>query len=283
MGTNRPRSLVRRHAGTGLEAGSGSTLDVDLSELDPKTAPVMADSVSLVDSEDGDASKIATLTNVQKILGETAAGVAAATGLTEVDGVLKVNPTDETLVPATGYLLTQNAAGAPHKDAVADVVALMAGSEAVSGLVASAGVFAVATRIAHMVADQKSSLFFEALEVDFGVATAVDEKIADGASAKGKLILAIGVVTELFDGDADNTISISNNTLLGANKMCSDIIVDKDAAAAGNWLGSVFAGKPVVGADATVASAADVYAYSAANTNRSAGKMYFLLVFMKTA
>jgi hypothetical protein len=73
---NRKRSLVRRHAGTGLTAGSGGTLDVDLSELSAKTTPVMADKVALVDSDD-DSSKIATLTNCLKILGETAAGAAA--------------------------------------------------------------------------------------------------------------------------------------------------------------------------------------------------------------
>ena len=139
---NRPRSLVRRPAGTGLEAGSGGTLDVDLNELSAKTVPVMADSVALVDSSDN-SSKVATLTNCLKILGETAAGVAAASGLTEVDGVLKVAPTDEILVPATGYLLTQNAAGAPHKDAVADIVALVAGTPANTGLAAAAGVLTV--------------------------------------------------------------------------------------------------------------------------------------------
>lgn len=135
---NRPRSLVRRHAGTGLEAGSGGTLDVDLYELTEKTTPVMADSVGLVDSAD-DSSAKATLANIQKILGETAAGAAAATGHTEVDGVLKNDPTDEALVPATGYLFTQNAAGAPHKDAFADIVALITGN----GLTDTAGVAAV--------------------------------------------------------------------------------------------------------------------------------------------
>jgi hypothetical protein len=147
MATNRPRSLVRRHAGTGLEAGSGSTLDVDLSELTPKTVPVMADSVAGIDSEASDASVIMTLTNCLKILGETAAGSQAASGLTEVDGVLKVAPTDETLVPSTGYLLTQNAAGAPHKDLFSDIVALLTGN----GLTDSAGVAAVLAEDASLV------------------------------------------------------------------------------------------------------------------------------------
>lgn len=91
MGTNRPRSLVRRHAGTGLEAGSGGTLDVDLSELDPKTAPVMADSVAGIDSEADDASVLMTLTNCLKVMGETLVGDKATSSLSEVDGVAKVN------------------------------------------------------------------------------------------------------------------------------------------------------------------------------------------------
>jgi hypothetical protein len=65
--------------------------------------------------------------------------------------------------------------------------------------------------------------------------------------------------------------------------MCSDIVVDKDTETVGNWLGSVFAGAPVSGADATVTAGNDIYAYSAANTNRGNGKMYFVLVFQKTA
>jgi hypothetical protein len=135
-----------RHAGVGLAAGSGGTLDVDLNELTAKDTPVMADSVALVDSDD-DSSKIATLTNVLKILGETAAGSQDESGLTEEDGVLKVDPTDEALVPGTGYLLTQNAAGAPHKDAFADVVGLMTGN----GLTDSAGVAAVLAEDASLV------------------------------------------------------------------------------------------------------------------------------------
>lgn len=143
---NRPRSLMGRHAGKGLSTGSGGTLDVDLAELDAKTAPVMADSVALVDSDD-DSSKVATLINCLKILAETAAGTQASSGLTEVDGVLKVAPTDETLVPSTGYILTQNAAGAPRKDLFSDIVALLTGN----GLTDSEGVAAVLAEDASLV------------------------------------------------------------------------------------------------------------------------------------
>lgn len=190
-----------------------------------------------------------------------------------------------TIVGADAVLINDSQASNINKKAtLTNVMKMAAGTAATTGLSNTAGVLTAAIKIAHLVADEKSSLFFEGpTEVDFGVATAVDKKITESAGAKGKLLIAIGIVTEAFDGVADNTISVSNNSLLAANKMCSDIIVDKDAAVAGNWLGSVFAGHRVAGADNTVASGADIYAYSAANTNRSAGKMVFLLIFQKTA
>lgn len=226
----------------------------------------------------------------KKDLASDVATAMAGEGIIATSGVLSLDLDefgDAVLDPAADTLvfIDESAAGDPGKlESVADFVAAIGGSAATTGLSNTAGVLTAAIKIAHLVADEKSSLFFEGpTEVDFGVATAVDEKITDSAGAKGKLLIAIGIVTEAFNGDADNTISISNNTLLGANKMCSDIIVDKDAAAAGNWLGALFGGHRVAGADNTVASGNDIYAYSAANTNRSAGKMVFLLIFQKTA
>ena len=121
---NRPRSLVRRHAGTGLEAGSGGTLDVDLNELSAKTTPVMADSVALVDSEDSNASKKATLTNCLKILGETAAGSNATSGLSETDGVLKINitGTSANTAPATTDKLLIEVTGVNKSVTIANAV-----------------------------------------------------------------------------------------------------------------------------------------------------------------
>ena len=141
---------------------------------------------------------------------------------------------------------------------------------------------AVVTALAQRLADDAGSLFYIAKEVDFGVATAVDEKITDAAPAKGALVGVQGVVTEAFNGDADNTIVISL-AAVGATAMCSSIVVDKDAATAGNWVSAAFGAMPVTGGNEVVASGGDVYAYRAANTNASTGKMYFVLTFMKTA
>lgn len=146
---NRPRSLVRRHAGTGLEAGSGGTLDVDLYELTEKTVPVMADSVSLVDSAD-DSSAKATLTNVLKILGETAAGSNATSGLSEVDGVLKINVTGTTAntAPATTDKLLIEVTGVNKSVTIANAIkaigeAMINAAVATNGLAETDGVIKI--------------------------------------------------------------------------------------------------------------------------------------------
>ena len=282
---NRPRSLVRRHAGTGLDAGTGGTLDVDLSELTAKTDPVMADSFSGIDSEAGNASVKFTLTNALKILGETAAGSAAASGLTEVNGVLKVAPTDEILVPATGYFLTQNAAGAPHKDAVADVVALIAGTEATSGLANSGGALTAAIKLLHLVADEKSALFVETGEFDFsGSAGAVDTKKIDSMAAKGQLLFALLSVSQVADGTTSAVISISK-AASAATKMASDLTITLADTVYQNKINNLMMMWPVAGADSIVASGGtgDVYLYAAASAGRTAGKVRYALVFLKTA
>lgn len=146
---NRPRSLIRRHAGTGLEAGSGGTLDVDLNELTNKAVPVMADSVAIVDSDD-DSSKKATLTNVLKILGETAAGSNATSGLSEVDGVLKINITGTTAntAPATTDKLLIEVTGVNKSVTIINAVkavgeAMINAATATSGLAETDGVIKI--------------------------------------------------------------------------------------------------------------------------------------------
>jgi len=251
--------------------------------LDAATPTLASDSVVFLQS--GTAKKV---TFADMMTGVD--GTVTSTGLSSADGVLSVNiaglDAKATPVAADSVMVCDSADTNALKEVTLTNLAkpladVMAGTAATTGLTDASGVLTVAAKIAHLVADEKSSLFFEALEVDFGVATAVDTKITDAAAAKGKLILALGVVTEVFDGDDNNTISISNNTLLGANKMCSDIVVDKGSCT--DKKGSVFAGAPVSGADATVTAGNDIYAYSAANNNRGNGKMYFVLVFQKTA
>lgn len=136
--------------------------------------------------------------------------------------------------------------------------------------------------IGSRLADDQGSLFYEAAEIDFGSADAVDTKITDAIVAKGKLVAVQAVVTEAFNGDADNTITISS-AAGGATAMASTIVVDKDAGENGNYVGSSFGVLPNSDNSEIVASGGDVYAYRAANSNCSQGKLYFVLTFMKTA
>lgn len=283
-------NLMNTAAGT--ETSTALTDAVGVLTVSPggataKTAPVAADKILVCDTEAANINKSVTIANATKALSPNAltaktAPVAAdelILGDTEASNVAK-KVTVSNLTKALGI----SAVTAKTTPISADATLINdSAASNVAKSVTLANMAAFYGAIAQMPVDIASSLFFHALEVDFGVATAVDEKLTDSAAAKGKLLLTIGVVTEAFNGDADNTITISNNTLLGANPMCSNIVVDKDAAQNGNWLASVFAGMPVAGADATVAASADIYAYSAANTNRGTGKMYFFLVLQKTA
>lgn len=74
---------------TGLNNADG-VLSVDIAGLDPKIAPVAADSVAICDSEATNGLKEVTLTNLAKPLADVMAGTAATTGLSDASGVLTV-------------------------------------------------------------------------------------------------------------------------------------------------------------------------------------------------
>lgn len=270
MPTNRPRSVMSRQAGVGLTAGSGRTLDVDLSELDPKTTPIMADSVAGIDSEASGASVSFTLTNMQKILGETAAGDNATTGLSEVDGAMRVN---------VGGVTANTSPAAANK--------VLVEQSGVNKSVTLANMAAFYRAIAQMPVDIASSLFFFATEFDFsGSASLVATKISDHAgatalAAKGKLIAAILAVTQVADGTTTDVISIAKDGTPTA-KLCGDATITIEDVT--NKVGCAFMLMPVSGANAIVDPASeDIYAVAAASSGRTAGKVYVVLVFQKTA
>lgn len=266
---NRPRSIWARAAGIGLTAGSGGGQDLDLNELTAKDTPVMADSVALVDSSD-DSSKKATLTNCLKILGETAAGTNATSGLSETDGVLRVNVGGVTAntSPATANKVLVEQGGVNKSITLANMAAFYGA-------------------IAQMPVDIASSLFFFAAEFDFsGSANLVATKISDHAgatvlAAKGKLIAAIMAVTQVANGTTTDVISIAKDGTPTA-KLCGDLTIT--IADCTNKVGCAFMLMPVSGANAIVDPASeDIYAVAASSANRTTGKVYVLLVFQKTA
>lgn len=286
---NRPRALTQRQAGAGLDTGSGNTLDLALSELDPKTAPVMADSVAIVDSEDGDASKIATLTNVQKILGETLVGDKATSSLSEVDGVAKVNigETTAAVEPTTASKILVEIGGVNKSVTLANAAKAigeqMAGSAGTSGVSEVDGVLTVAVKLLHLVADEKSAIFVETGEFDFsGSADAVDTKKIDSMAAKGQLLFALMSVSQVADGTASATLSISS-AAGAATKMSEDLVITLADTVFLNHISNVLMMWPVAGANSIVAAGGDVYLYAAPSAGRTAGKVKYVLVFMKTA
>jgi len=133
--------------------------------------------------------------------------------------------------------------------------------------------------IAQMVADLNSSLFVTCTEFDAGSTSSVDTKLSDSLDVKGQLLAVIGIVTELFNGTADSTVKISK-AAAGATEMSSSILMDKDST---QLVGSVVGAAPVSGANSISASGGDVYAYVAADDSRSTGKIYFMLIWKKTA
>ncbi len=135
---------------TGLTSTDG-VLTVSISGLDAKTAPVAADSVMINDSENSDVLKEVTLSNLAKPLADTMAGTASATALTDASGVLTVAPTEVTAAVAADSFVIKDATDSKvHTDTIEDVVALVAGSAATTGLTASGGVLTVAAKIAHL-------------------------------------------------------------------------------------------------------------------------------------
>lgn len=142
--------IVGTTTSTGLDETDG-VMTVAIAGLDAKTAPVAADSIMLNDSENSDILKEVTLANLTKPLADTMAGTASATALTDASGVLTVAPTEVTAAIAADSFVIKDATDSKvHTDTIEDVVGLMAGSAATTGLTASGGVMTVAAKIAHL-------------------------------------------------------------------------------------------------------------------------------------
>jgi hypothetical protein len=130
-------------------------------------------------------------------------------------------------------------------------------------------------------------MFYFATEFDFsGSDNKVATKISDhgGATAllaKGKLVAALVAVTQATTGTTSNVISIAKDNTPTA-KLCGDctITIADDT----NKVGCNFMLMPVAGANAIVDPASeDIYAVADVSSGRNAGKVYIVLVFVKTA
>lgn len=272
-------------AGDGLAGGNGAAISLDIDNLTDAVLDVAADTICFIDeSADGDPTKLESVADLVTAV----AGTASSTALTASGGVLTVSPTEVVTDVAADSLIIRDATDSKvHRDTIADVVGLMAGSAATTGLSSTGGVLTVAAKIAHLVAGEASSLFFFAKEFDFsGSANLVATKISDHAgatalAAKGTLVAAFVAVTQIANGTTSNVISIAKDGTPTA-KLCGDCTIT--LADCTNKVGSVFMLMPVTGANAVIDPASeDIYAVADASATRSAGKVYILLVFQKTA
>ena len=207
----------------GLDQGPGSTLDIDLTELGAAVVDVAADSIPIITA--------AGLSKQEAIadLADKMAGTASATGLVDVSGTLKVSPSDETAVLADGFLVTMNVAGAPHKDATADIVALVAGTASATGLTAAAGVLKVDPVDAAVVVAADSVVIVNAAGVPkkdaiADLATAMADNVGIVSSAGVHALKAAGVTRGKLAGGFSK-ISFASGTASAANVTVAGMVV----------------------------------------------------------
>lgn len=173
--------------------------------------------------------------------------------------------------------------GVTKKVGIDDLVGQIAGTAATTGLDNTAGVMTVAAKLIHLVDNEKSSLFVETGEFNFsGSASAVDTKIIDSMAAKGQLLCALISVSQVANGTTSAVLSISK-AAVAATKMTGDLTITLSDTVYLNHVNNCLVMWPVSGADSIVAAEGDVYMYAAASVGRSAGKVKYMLVFMKTA
>lgn len=249
--TNLTKGLAVALAGTETASamtGSATTgaLAVSPGGASAKTAPVAADKVLICDTEDSNANKSVTISNLTKGL-----GISAVTA--------KVTP-----ISADATIINDSADSNKAKSVTLANMASFYGA------------------IAQLPADLKSSLFVTYAEFDAGTDAAVDTKLTDALEAKGQLIAAFGIVNELWNGTGDSTVVLSS-AATGATPIASSIVMDKDSGQNGNTVGAVMGAWPVAGANSIVAANGDVYAYTAGDGTRTTGKLGFVLLWMKTA
>lgn len=137
MTTNRPRSLIGRHAGVGLKAGSGGTLDVDLNELDTVVVDPSGDFVTLVTAA-GLSKKVAIVDLIALVTGSGLVASAAGVQSIDLDGLsdaAAIAPATDTLI-----MIDESEAGDPTTlISILNLIAAVTGN----GLQAAAGVQSV--------------------------------------------------------------------------------------------------------------------------------------------
>lgn len=211
-----PHSIVAR---SGAQGGSITGISdggvFDPTEFSAKTDPVVADKVVIQDTEASDAPKVATITNLAKPIGEIVAGTNATSGLSEVDGVCRVNingVADKTApVAADSLLMNDSENGNINKEVTAAnlckaLAGTLAGVEATNGLTSSTGVLTVAAKIAHLEAALLKGT--TVIPTSFETGEQMDLKVYFNHKVTVNKIR--GIVTTVIAGADDGTITAAN-------------------------------------------------------------------------
>jgi hypothetical protein len=135
--------------------------------------------------------------------------------------------------------------------------------------------------MAHMNPDDSPIFILQGIH-DFGsAATAVATKISDSAPANGEVIAAYLTVTEAkTGGTADDDTCIAADAA-AAVKMTADLELDMSDTVYSNKVGSVVGVAP--SATPSFSKGDDIYAYTNAQTSRTAGKYNVVIVCKKTS
>jgi hypothetical protein len=216
--TNLVKAIGEVAAGTNATSSlseANGVMRVNINGTTGKDEPVAADAILLNDSENGNINKSATITNLAKPIGEIVAGTNATSGLSEVDGVCRVNISgvaDKTApVAADSLLMNDSENGNINKEVTAAnlckaLAGTLAGVEATNGLTSSAGVLTVAAKIAHL----EAALLKGTTVIPMSFETGEQMALKVYFNHKVTIDKIRGIVTTAIAGTDDGTITAAN-------------------------------------------------------------------------
>lgn len=217
--TNLVKAIGEVAAGTNATSSlseADGVMRVNINGTTGKDEPVAADAILLNDSENGNTNKSATITNLAKPIGEIVAGANATSGLSEVDGVCRVNISGvaDKIAPvaADSLLLNDSENDNINKEVTAAnlckaLAGTLAGVEATNGLTSSEGVLTVAAKIAHL----EAALLKGTTVIPMSFET--DEQMTLKVYFNHKVTInkIRGIVTTAIAGTDDGTITAANS------------------------------------------------------------------------
>jgi len=203
-------------AGDGLAGGNGAAISLDIDNLTDAVLDVAADTICFIDeSADGDPTKLESVADLVTAV----AGTASSTALTASSGVLTVAPTEVVTDVAADSVIIRDATDSKvHRDTIADVVTLVAGSADATGLTASAGVLSVAPTDNAITVAADSIVYATAagatrkdLVSDVVTAVAGTETSTGLSAASGVMSASLGYTDAAIDVANDDMIFRDHN------------------------------------------------------------------------